>query len=78
MFLKTTGGEVIKLAVRLTSGTQTILENTEKLLGGQGITGRNVPITLVEGDEKVDALIDESLCGRRLYSTKNLIIKVIT
>lgn len=61
VFLKTTGGEVIKLAVRLTSGTQTILENTEKLLGGQGITGRNVPITLVEGDEKVDALIDESL-----------------
>ncbi|CDO94116.1 unnamed protein product [Kluyveromyces dobzhanskii CBS 2104] len=72
VFLRTTGGEVVKLAVKLTSGTQTILENTEKLLGGQGDAGRNVPITLVEGDEKVDAFIDESLLrSTALFDSKN-------
>lgn len=61
VFLRTTGGEFVKLAVRLTSGTQTILESTEKLLGGQGSNGRNIKIKLVEGDDIVDAFIDESI-----------------
>ena len=65
VFLKTTSGEMVKLAVKLTSGTQAVLENTEGLLGGQGMSGRNIPIKLIDGDERIEAFIDESL----LHST---------
>lgn len=40
VFLKTTTGDFVKLGVKLTSGTQAILENTEELFGGVGSNGR--------------------------------------
>lgn len=38
--MKTTTGDFVKLGVKLTSGTQAILENTEELFGGVGSNGR--------------------------------------
>ncbi|CAI4049477.1 Atg2p SKDI_14G0890 [Saccharomyces kudriavzevii IFO 1802] len=40
VFMKTATGDFVKLGVKLTSGTQAILENTEELFGGVGSNGR--------------------------------------
>lgn len=72
VFLKTTSGEIIKLGVKLTSGAQTVLESTEEMLGGKGSSGRTVPIQLVDGDEKMDALIDESILNTTALFDTNL------
>lgn len=40
VFLKTTTGDFVKIGVKLASGTQTILENTEEIFGGSGVDGR--------------------------------------
>lgn len=39
---KVTGGEILKIGVKLATGTQTILENTEELFGGVGKSSRVV------------------------------------
>ncbi|CAI4739587.1 CMF_collapsed_G0045230.mRNA.1.CDS.1 [Saccharomyces cerevisiae] len=40
VFMKTTTGDFVKLGVKLTSGTQAKVENTEELFGGVGSNGR--------------------------------------
>ncbi|GMM58858.1 Atg2 protein [Maudiozyma humilis] len=40
IFLKTATGDFIKLGVKMSSGTQAVLEAAEQRLGGQGINGR--------------------------------------
>ncbi|KAH9199707.1 autophagy-related protein 2 [Zygosaccharomyces rouxii] len=50
VFLKTTTGDFVKIGVKLASGTQTILENTEEIFGGSGADGR-IPRT---DDQVVD------------------------
>lgn len=40
VFLKTTTGDFIKLGAKLSSGAQAMLENTEEILGGKGVSGR--------------------------------------
>ena len=55
VFLKTTTGDFIKLGVKLSSGTQAILESAEAKLGGQGINGRRVD----SGDKKEEAMIEQ-------------------
>ena len=47
VFLKTTTGDFVKLGVKLTSGTQAILENTEELFGGVGSNGRVYDLSLI-------------------------------
>lgn len=39
-FVRTTTNELLKFGVKLAAGTQTILENTEEVLGGEGSGGR--------------------------------------
>lgn len=41
-FTKATSGEILKLGAKLAAGTQTILENTEQMLGGAGSSMRVV------------------------------------
>lgn len=41
-FTKVTSGELLKLGAKLAAGTQTILENTEEVLGGSGSSARIV------------------------------------
>lgn len=50
VFLKTTTGHFVKIGVKLASGTQTLLENTEEIFGGSGVDGR-IPHT---NDQVVD------------------------
>ncbi|AQZ14620.1 ATG2 (YNL242W) [Zygosaccharomyces parabailii] len=40
VFLKTATGDFVKVGVKLASGTQAILENTEEIFGGVGVDGR--------------------------------------
>nr|Q75E74.3 RecName: Full=Autophagy-related protein 2 [Eremothecium gossypii ATCC 10895] len=49
-FLKTTSGELIRLGVRMASGTQAILENTEEFFGGQGARARCMSARLPEDE----------------------------
>ncbi|AET40859.1 Atg2p Ecym_6491 [Eremothecium cymbalariae DBVPG len=51
-FIKTTSGELIRLGVRMASGTQTILENTEEFFGGQGSRARGMNGRPQEDDQQ--------------------------
>lgn len=55
VFVKTTTGDFIKLGVKLSSGTQAILESAEAKLGGQGIDGRRID----SGDKKEEAMVEQ-------------------
>lgn len=39
-FVKTTGNEILKFGIKMSAGTQAILENTEGMLGGVGTSSR--------------------------------------
>ncbi|SCU99493.1 LAFA_0G24388g1_1 [Lachancea sp. 'fantastica'] len=41
IFIRVTASEFVRLGVKLTSGTQALLENVEEVLGGQGSQARN-------------------------------------
>ncbi|CAI1670153.1 hypothetical protein SEUBUCD650_0N00920 [Saccharomyces eubayanus] len=62
VFVKTTTGDFIKLGVKLTSGTQAILENTEELFGGVGSNGRMYDASKAgssgDGDDDAAAVLD--------------------
>ncbi|VUG20165.1 ATG2 [Brettanomyces bruxellensis] len=54
-FGRTAGGELLRLGVKLANGTQTILENVELMLGGEGSAGRissNTESVMGKGKEK--------------------------
>ncbi|AOA61242.1 Autophagy-related protein 2 [Komagataella phaffii CBS 7435] len=53
-FAKTTGNELLKLGVKLVAGTQTILENTEQVLGGEGNLAR-MPVQVKERKQRRDS-----------------------
>ncbi|ANZ73551.1 BA75_01691T0 [Komagataella pastoris] len=53
-FAKTTGNELLKLGVKLVAGTQTILENTEQVLGGEGNLAR-MPVQIKERKQRRDS-----------------------
>ncbi|AMD19458.1 HBR557Cp [Eremothecium sinecaudum] len=57
-FIKTTSGELLRLGVRMASGTQIILEYTEELLGGQGHRARG-PRTAYIYDEQSSPIYKE-------------------
>lgn len=40
VFVRTTTGDFVRLGAKLASGTQTVLENAEQMLGGDGSNGR--------------------------------------
>lgn len=50
VFVKITTGEFVRLGVKLASGAQTLLENAEELMGGQGPRARNQKLGGVEVD----------------------------
>ena len=55
VFLKTTTGDFVKLGVKLTSGTQAILENTEELFGGVGSNGRVYDASKLSSTDDADS-----------------------
>lgn len=61
VFLKTTTGEFVRLGVKLASGTQAVLENTEHFFGGRGPGARGVEVRVVDTGEEIDAIVDESM-----------------
>lgn len=67
IFIKTTTGDFIKLSTKLAIGTQSLLENTEGMLGGIGAKGR-VESILQENSKllDLDALFqeDQLLAGK--------------
>ncbi|SCW03862.1 LAFE_0H00672g1_1 [Lachancea fermentati] len=56
VFMKITTGEFVRLGVKLASGTQAVLENTEELFGGKGSQARNFKITDLEVDLVPEAM----------------------
>lgn len=56
IFLRTSTGEFVKLGVKITIGTQHILEQTEKILGGQG---SKIRTSSYDDLINVDKIIDE-------------------
>lgn len=63
-FGKTTGGELLRLGVKLANGTQTILENMEMMLGGEGCAGR------ISDDYNTKSIINKRESRRRLSSVE--------
>ncbi|KAG0669731.1 autophagy- protein 2 [Maudiozyma exigua] len=57
VFVKTTTGDFIKLGVKLSNGTQAILESAEAKSGGQGINGRTISSGVEETNE--EAIIEQ-------------------
>ncbi|KAH3684069.1 hypothetical protein WICPIJ_004971 [Wickerhamomyces pijperi] len=56
-FAKNTTNELVKFGVKLAAGTQTLLENTESVLGGSGSSARVISSTKLE--EGVNQLIED-------------------
>ncbi|CCF56242.1 hypothetical protein KAFR_0A08080 [Kazachstania africana CBS 2517] len=62
VFLRTTAGDFIKLSTKVVNGTQTILENTEELLGGKGMSLRaEYDLSTIDIDK---LLCEDQLLGR--------------
>ncbi|CDH08221.1 related to Autophagy-related protein 2 [Zygosaccharomyces bailii ISA1307] len=64
VFLKTATGDFVKVGVKLASGTQAILENTEGIFGGVGVDGRlprsEEPVVNMDSLLKEDQLVGGS------------------
>lgn len=69
VFIKTTTGDFIKLGVKLSSGTQAILESTEERLGGQGMSSRRSKLD----QETMEQLSHSVLDYRKLVDEDQLV-----
>lgn len=68
-FTKVTSGEILKFGAKLAAGTQTILENTEEVLGGSGSSSRIVRDSSGIRKEIIKKKEKKNSKGRRRSST---------
>lgn len=82
-FGKTTGEEILRLGVKLAAGTQTILENTEQMLGGEGsarrLNGDKIPGTAAKrrvSHGSIDSYEDDEGGYRRYYLQRTAVPEI--